>query len=154
MLEATGRSCGWTKGPVDIKKHCGGMMMLVVVLVRRGNYGRIGGRETNKEKYLEAKKKAGRTVYQAKCKAERKRFGRVMWRNDQKRDVFKIAKRIVKTNQDITGEQCIRNDNGVLAVSDENKKIAWKSYHKKLLNTELAWIGIIRFRQMLLAAYA
>ena len=75
-----------------------------------------------------------------------------MWHNDQKRDVFKIAKRIVKTNQDIIGEQGIRNDNGVLAVSDENK-IARKSYDKKLLNTELAWIGIICFRQILLAAY-
>ena len=51
------------KAQLDIKKHCGGIMMLVVVLVRRGNYGRIGGKETNKEKYLEVKKKAGRTVY-------------------------------------------------------------------------------------------
>ena len=30
----------------------------------------------------------------------------------------------VKTNQNIICEQRIRNDDGVLAVSDENKKIA------------------------------
>ena len=47
-----------------------------------------------------------------------------MWQEDQKSDVFKIAKRIVKTNQDIIGEHCIRNDDGVLVVSDEVKKIA------------------------------
>ena len=32
-------------------------------------------------------------------------------------------------------EQCIGND-GVLAVRDEDMKIASKSYHEKLLNTE------------------
>ena len=35
----------------------------------------------SKEKYLEPKKKA-RTVYQARCKAERKRFANVIWRDD------------------------------------------------------------------------
>lgn len=32
----------------------------------------------------------------------------------------------------------IRNDDGMLAVSDENQKTAWKSYHEKLLNTYFA----------------
>ena len=59
-----------------------------------------------------------------------------MWWNDQKYDVFKIAKRMLKNNQDNIGEQCIRNDDDVLAISDEDKKIALKSYHGKLLNTE------------------
>ena len=36
---------------------------------------------------------------------------------------------------------CIRNGDGVLAVTDEDKKIAWKIYHEKFLNTELAWDG-------------
>ena len=62
-----------------------------------------------------------------------------MWRDEQSCDVFKIAKRIVKTNQYVIGEQFIRNDVGVLAVRSEDKKIAWKSYHKKLLSTGFAW---------------
>ena len=45
---------------------------------------------------------------------------------------------MVKTNQDNVSEQYISRDDGVLAVNDENKKIAWKSYHEKVLNTELA----------------
>ena len=44
------------------------------------------------------------------------------------------AKRTVKTNQDTIGEQCIRNDDGVLAVTGENKKMDQKSCHEKLLN--------------------
>ena len=42
--------------------------------------------------------------------------------------MFKITKKIVKTNDNINGEQCIKNYNGILAVSDEDKKIARKSY--------------------------
>ena len=44
-----------------------------------------------------------------------------------------------KTNQNIICKQCIRNDDNVLAVSDEDKKIAWKSYYENLLNTEFVW---------------
>ena len=40
LVKATGSSCGWTKDP-DIKKHSGRMMMLVIVLMRRGNYGGV-----------------------------------------------------------------------------------------------------------------
>ena len=61
-----------------------------------------------------------------------------MQQNYQKCDVFKITNRMVKTIQDINGGQCIRNDDGLLAVRDEDKKIAWKSNHEKLLNTEFA----------------
>lgn len=43
-----------------------------------------------------------------------------------------------KANQDITSEQCKNND-GVLAVGDEDKKMAQESYHEKLLNTEFVW---------------
>ena len=39
--------------------------------------------------------------------------------------VFKLAK-VIKTSQGIIGKNCIRNDNGVLAVSDKHK-ITWKS---------------------------
>ena len=60
---------------------------------------------TSKEKYLEAKKRSRRAVYQAKCKAERKKFGNAMQQEYQKCDVFKIAKRMIKTNQGIVSEQ-------------------------------------------------
>ena len=65
-----------------------------------------------------------------------------MQRDDQKCDVFKSAKRIVKTNQDVIGEQYIRYGDGVLSLSDDSKKIDWKSY-EKLLNAEFAWDRIV-----------
>ena len=71
--------------------------------------------------------KAEMVAYKVKCKAERKRFGNIVQREDLKWYAFKTAKRVVITNQDTTGEQCIVNDNGLLAVSDEDQKIASKS---------------------------
>ena len=65
-----------------------------------------------------------------------------MQRDDHKCDVFKSAKRMVKSNQDVVGEQCIRYGDDVLSVSDDNKKIDWKSY-EKLLNAEFAWDRIV-----------
>ena len=40
----------------------------------------------------------------------------------QKCDVFKIAKWMVKANYNIIGDQCVRNNDGVLAFNDENRK--------------------------------
>ena len=53
--------------------------------------------------------------------------------------IFLTAKRIVRTNQDIISEQCRKHDNSVLAVRGEDKKISWKSYHGKILNTGFKW---------------
>ena len=50
--------------------------------------------------------------------------------------------------ENIIGKQWIRNDDGVLAVSDEDKKIAWKRYYEKFLNTEFAFVGIVFLRQI------
>ena len=62
-----------------------------------------------------------------------------MWRSDQKCIAFKIAKRMVQIIHDIIRKQSIRNNDGVLVVGNENEKRSEKSYHEKLLNTELAW---------------
>ena len=85
------------KVQLDIEKNYSGMMMLVIVLMRNVNYKRSGNRNTSKEKYLEAKKKARGTVYQTRCKAKSKRFVNVMWKDEKRYGVFKIAKRMVKT---------------------------------------------------------
>ena len=52
-------------------------------------------------------------------------------------EMFKPGKRMVKTDQGILGEKCIRNDDGVLAVNEDDNKIVAKSYHEKC-TTEFA----------------
>ena len=41
------------KVQLDIRKHGGGLMMLVIVFVISGKYGRSGDRKTSKKKYPE-----------------------------------------------------------------------------------------------------
>lgn len=43
---------------------------------------------------------------------------------------------MLKTCEDFIGEQCIRNNDGMLAVRDEDKKKTQKIYHGKLLNAD------------------
>ena len=52
--------------------------------------------------------------------------------DDEKWSVFKIAKRMVQTNQDIIGEHCIKSYDGKLTVGDKEKKTAGKDYLEKL----------------------
>lgn len=47
---------------------------------------------------------------------------------------------MVKINQYITGKHCIRNDNGILAVSDKDEQPTLKSYDK-LFNKYFGCMG-------------
>ena len=44
-------------------------------------------------------------------------------------------------------EQCIRNNDGVMAVIDEDKKLSWKNYHERPLNTKINGIVMVYFKQ-------
>lgn len=58
-----------------------------------------------------------------------------MLRGNQKCVVMNTEKRIVKTNQDIFGELCIRNDDSLFAISDEDNKVAQKIYYERFSST-------------------
>ena len=53
--------------------------------------------------------------------------------------IFKLAKQTDKTNQDVVGEKCVRNDAGELSLSDEEKMKAWVEHYARLLNVEFEW---------------
>ena len=140
LIEATERSCGWTKGPPRHRETWWWNEAVdQVIKVKRKLWKEWKAGRVGKEVYLEAKRRAKRAVYEARTESERKKFGNIENRDDQKQEVFRIAKTMVKDNRDIIGEQCIRNDDGVLAVTEEDKKVAWKSYYEGLLNTENQW---------------
>ena len=53
--------------------------------------------------------------------------------------IFKLAKQMDKTNQDVVGEKCVRNDAGELSLSDEEKMKAWVEHYARLMNVEFEW---------------
>ena len=54
--------------------------------------------------------------------AERETFSNIT-PNDT--GIFKLAKQMDKTNQDVVREKCVRNDAGELSLNDEEKMKAW-----------------------------
>jgi len=55
--------------------------------------------------------------------------------------VFHIAKQIDRTNQNIVGENCVRNDTLEIALNDDDddKMKAWVEHYARLLNVEFKW---------------
>ena len=68
-------------------------------------------------------------------------------RENDRAQVFKIAKQITTTNRDIAGDKCVKNDGreggegggGDLATSDPGKHLSWKEDCQRLLNDKLEW---------------
>ena len=68
--------------------------------------------------------------------AEKERFKNIS-PNDA--GIFKLAKQMDRTNQDVIGEKCVRNDSGELSLSDDDKMKAWVEHYSRLLNVEFEW---------------
>ena len=105
LLEATYRSSGWTKGPAIHEETWWWNIVSSSVLEKQKQHKQGN---TSNEKYLEAKEKARKTVYQTTGKAKSKRSGNVMQQDGQKFDECRIPKKMVKTNQVIISGQCIK----------------------------------------------
>ena len=96
----------------------------------------IQGNEEAKTAYIEPKHMANRTICLAKFEAEKEEFATVSTNGD---GVFHIARQMDRTNQDIVGENCVCNDAGELALTNEDKMKAWVEHYAKLLNVEFEW---------------
>ena len=73
----------------------------------------------SREEYNNAKRLAKLAVYQAKQEASLADFS-------------DIAKQMMRENQDVMGEKCVKNDEGELALTPEAKKAAWKQHYEGL----------------------
>ena len=69
--------------------------------------------------YSEEKHLANLVVRQAKSVDEREKFSINISPNNTGN--FKLAMQMDKTNQDVVGEKCVRNDAGELSLGDEGK---------------------------------
>ena len=50
-----------------------------------------------------------------------------------------LLKQIKTQNKDITGDPCIKNDQGSLVFNDAEKLKAWKEHYQRLLNEDFSW---------------
>lgn len=136
LQQATEQVCGWTKkGPPRKQTWWWNGEVNAAIQKKRKCFKewRKGG---SKEPYLVAKREAKQAVHLAKKTAEERELQNV---KDGKDNIFRIAKQMKRENQDVIGEKCIRDDDGVMALDDESKKTAWKQHYERLLNVEFPW---------------
>ena len=50
-----------------------------------------------------------------------------------------MVKRLKPENVDIVSKKCVRNDDGKLTLTFDEKLKAWQSHYQKLLNVEFKW---------------
>ena len=118
------------KTQLNIEKHGGKEMLIELLMLEILNFGRSGSRE----------KQARRNA-----KNQRERLGKLLFRSNlRQREInlkmlvgeavknVKCLKLQMGWSKLINGVQFTWNDDGVLVVSDGNKKIAEKGYHEKL----------------------
>ena len=87
-----------------------------------------------KSVYTDAKRVAKHAVWLAKSEVEKEECVTVSPDGD---GVFLIAKQMDCRNQDIIGENCVRNDAGELAFTEEDQMKAWVEHYARLLKVEL-----------------
>ena len=139
LLDAADETCGWTRGGCPRHKETWWWNSDVDNIIKEKRKAwqqwKKGG---SKEDYLKAKKTAKTAVYHAKKDAQTKQFSSINNNSDKTR-IFKIAKRLKQDNVDIVGEKCVRNNDGNLALTIDDKLKTWQSHYQKLLNIEFLW---------------
>ena len=83
--------------------------------------------------YIDAKHVTKHTLWLVKSEAEKEEFA------TDGDGVVSIAKQMDCKNQDIVGENCVRNDTVELALTDEDKIKAWVEHYARLLSVEYQW---------------
>ena len=89
-----------------------------------------------KETYNLGKRVSKHAVWLAKSEAEKEAFAHI---SPNGNEIFHIAKQMDKTNQDVVGEKCVKNDADELSLSDNQKMKSWVEYYSRLLNVEFEW---------------
>ena len=72
----------------------------------------------------------------AKSEAEKEKLATV---SPDGEVVFRIAKEMDRTNQNVIDENCVHNDAGELALTDDDNMNAWVKHYAGLLNVEFEW---------------
>jgi hypothetical protein len=139
LLNSCEESCGWTKGgrirPRETWWWNDQVEEAITMKRRKWKEWQKGG---SREEYNSAKRDAKSVVYRAKKAAQQKIFQDIDSINGRNH-IYKLAKQMKSENQDIIGEKCVKDDNGVLTYSDQDKLNAWKNHYEKLLNEEFPW---------------
>ena len=92
-----------------------------------GNEGCSEDLETRRQDYNLAKIAAKkRAIFKAKSD-EREKFCEDLEREDEKGNVFRVAKQMVRRNRDVVGASCVKGSDGKIVVDEDKLMEVWES---------------------------
>src|SRR2546425_988520 len=141
LLEETEAVCGKTKGRArhKITWWWNKDTELAVKDKRRAyELWKKSGLEVDKGVYMLAKGRSKRVVATVQGE-ERQRYCDMLEAEDDKGNVFRVAKQMVGLNKDITASECVKGVDGRTVVEEEGIMQRWKEYYEQLLNEEFDW---------------
>ena len=103
-----------------------------------GNEGCSEDLETRRQDYNLAKIAAKRAIFKAKSD-ERKKFCEDWEREDEKGNVFRMAKQIVRRNRDVVGASRVKGSDGKIVVDEDKLMDVWRAHYDGISNEEFAW---------------
>ena len=89
--------------------------------------------------YKKSRQNAKRVISSAKEK-KRKECANDLNDSECQREIFRMAKQMVKERLDITGLNCIKGASGKVIVHDIGIKDSWKEYMEKLTNEDSVYV--------------
>ena len=60
-------------------------------------------------------------------------------REDEKGNLFRVAKQLVKRNTDVVGANCVKDSDGVFVVEEDKLMEVWRAHYDGISNEEFAW---------------
>ena len=135
MQKAAEQVCGWTKGP---PRHSETWWWNdeVAKAVEEKRYGIKTKTASDRNEYKEARRNA-RCVALAEEKT-RQELVNELESTAGKNNVYRVAKQMAKSRQNVVGVNCVKDANGKVLVENDQVKEEWRKYMEKLLN-ENTW---------------
>ena len=60
-------------------------------------------------------------------------------REDEKGNLFRVAKQMVNRNRDVQGANCVKNSDGKIVVEEDRLMEVWRAHYDVLSNNEFSW---------------
>jgi len=139
--KATEQVCGWIKGP---PRHSETRLwndeVAKAIEEKRRCYKLWHKTKTasDRNKYKEARRNARRSVALAQEKT-RQELVSELESTARKKNVYRVAKQMSKSRQDVVGVNCVKDANGKVLVENDQVKEEWRKYMEKLLKEENTW---------------
>jgi len=137
--KATEQVCGRTKGPPRHSETWWNDEVAKAIEEKRRCYKIWHKTKTasDQNKYKEARQNA-RSVALAQEKTRQEPVNELESAAGKKK-VYRVAKQMAKSRQDVVEVNCVKDANGKVLVENNQVKEEWRKYMDKLLNEENTW---------------